>query len=172
MKRTQAAFTLMELMVALTVMAILVGFAVPSFREFTRNNRVTAAHNDLATAFTLARSESLKRSLPVSVCATTDGEDCGTAANWTSGWMVFVDNDGTPGTVDDDDEVVQLWPAIEGDVVIAADEAFVQYVPSGTVVPDSTSIFDVYTSGCSGSRAQRLAISATGSLSAMKHACP
>ncbi len=172
MKRTQTGFTLMELMVALTVMAILVGFAVPSFREFTRNNRVTAAHNDLATAFTLARSESLKRSLPVSICATTDGEDCGDADDWTSGWMVFVDNDGTAGTVDAADEIVQLWPAIAGDVVITSGEAFVQYVPSGTVVPDSTTTFDVYTSGCSGDRAQRIAVSATGSLSAMKHGCP
>jgi type IV fimbrial biogenesis protein FimT len=172
MKRTQTGFTLMELMVALTVMAILVGFAVPSFREFTRNNRVTAAHNDLATAFTLARSESLKRSLPVSICATADGEDCGDADDWTSGWMVFVDNDGTAGTVDAADEIVQLWPAIAGDVVITSGEAFVQYVPSGTVIPDSTTTFDVYASGCHGDRAQRIAVSATGSLSAMKHGCP
>jgi type IV fimbrial biogenesis protein FimT len=173
MKRTQSAFTLIELMVALTVLGILLGFAVPTFRDFTRNNRVTALHNDLTTAFTVARSESLKRSLPVSICASTNGTSCASSADWDAGWIVFTDATGTAGEVNAPDEVLQAWQTGGGgEISIDTDEDFIQYAPTGTVTPDSTSTFDVFAQGCTGNHARRLGISPTGSLTAIKQDCP
>ena len=173
MKRTQSAFTLIELLVALTVLGILFGFAVPTFREFSRNNRITAMHNDLTTAFTVARSEALKRSMPVSVCASTNGTSCATDDDWSAGWIVFTDANGTAGAVDDPDTVVQAWTgAADGDVRIDTDRDFIQYAPTGSVNPDSSSTFDVFAQGCTGDHARRLGISPTGSLAATKTSCP
>src|SRR5262245_60959819 len=110
MRQDVSGFTLLELMIALTVLGILLGLAVPGFREFTRQNRVTAAQNDLATAINLTRSEALRRSTPTSLCASADGASCASAANWGSGWIVFSDGTGTQGTVDSPgDEIVQRW---------------------------------------------------------------
>ena len=51
----------MELMVTLALVGILVGLAVPSMREFIRNNRLTGGANDVLRALRLARSEAIKR---------------------------------------------------------------------------------------------------------------
>jgi type IV fimbrial biogenesis protein FimT len=173
MKRKQTAFTIIELMVALVVVGILLGLAVPTFREFTRNNRVTAIHNDLTTAFTLARSEALKRSMPVSICASTNGTSCATSDDWNAGWIIFTDGTGAAGAVNSPDTVLQTWTvAAGGDVSIDTDRDFIQYGPTGTVIPDSASTFDVSAEGCAGDHARRLGISPAGSLTAIKHACP
>ncbi len=172
MKRTNTGFSLMELMVAITVLGILLGFAVPSFREFTRSNRVTAVHNDLTTAFTVARSEALKRSQPVSICASTDGESCATNEDWSGGWIVFTDATGTAGEVNDDDVVLQTWTtAAGGDVNIGTEADFIQYGASGSVIPDSASTFDVLSSVCKGQNVRRLGVSPTGALTASTQNC-
>jgi prepilin-type N-terminal cleavage/methylation domain-containing protein len=96
-KRT-AGFTLLELMISIALIGILLALAGPSFRDFTSSNRVTAANNDLITAFNLARGEASRRSTPVTICASADGTTCGDATNWASGWIVF-QNPGTAGVI-------------------------------------------------------------------------
>jgi type IV fimbrial biogenesis protein FimT len=172
MKRAQSGFTLIELMTALTVLAVLLAMAVPGFREFTRSNRVTAAHNDLLTAFTLARSEALKRATAVSVCASSNGTSCTGATNWATGWIVFTDASGTAGTVNGGDVVLQTWPAINGDMTLAGSVAFVQYTATGMVATASSTTFDAYATGCSGAKARRLGVSAIGALTGTTQSCP
>lgn len=74
-------FTLVELMTAIAVLAILAGIAVPSFRDFTANQRLRGAAFDLRTDLTLARSEALKRNSNVTITVRT-------ADGWQSGWTV------------------------------------------------------------------------------------
>jgi type IV fimbrial biogenesis protein FimT len=171
MKVTENGFTLIELMIALTILAILVGMAAPSFRELSRNNRVVAAQNDLVTAFNLARSEALKRGAPVTVCASVNGTACGAAADWASGWIVFDDRAGAAGTVNNGDTVLQRWGAVDGNIVFAATAAFVQYQPTGTVVPDQPATFNISYSGCVGAKKRQVAVSAIGSLQSTKANC-
>lgn len=171
MKRAQTGLTLIELMTALTVLGVLLAMAVPSFREFTRSNRVTAVHNDLLTAFSVARSEALKRATPVSVCASTTGATCTTAANWKNGWIVFVDA-GTAGTVNTGDEVLQVWPPINTDTALTGAVAFVQYTATGMVATATARNFDVSPTGCSGDKKRRLTVSAIGSLTGTTQPCP
>jgi type IV fimbrial biogenesis protein FimT len=174
MKRAQSGFSLIELMTALTVLAVLFAMSVPSFRDFTRSNRVTAAHNDLVTAFTLARSEALKRSTPVSVCASSNGTSCvsTTTTNWAVGWMVFVDGAGTAGSVDTGDAVLQTWPTINGDMTLTGTVGFVQYTPTGMVAPATARTFDAYATGCTGKKLRRLSVSAIGAVSGTMQTCP
>lgn len=86
----------MELMVVLALAGVMVAMAVPSMRQFARNNRLTTASNDMLHAVSLARTEAIKRqSGRVAVCATTDPNAavstlaCSYGA--MSGWVVFVD---------------------------------------------------------------------------------
>jgi type IV fimbrial biogenesis protein FimT len=176
MKRAQSGFSLIELMTALTVLAVLLAMSVPRFREFTRSNRVTAAHNDLVTAFTLARSEALKRSTAVSVCASSNGTSCvsTTATNWAVGWIVFTDAGGTAGSVDtaSGDTVVQTWPAINNDMTLTGAVGFVQYTATGMVAPATARNFDAYATGCTGNKMRRLSVSAIGAVSGTMQSCP
>lgn len=138
--RRNTGFTLIELMVTLSVMAILLAIAVPSFQSFMLNNRLAASTNDLASALAMARSEAVKRATRVTVCKSANTEAaspiCSTAANWQDGWIVFVDG-GTAGTVDGTDSanVLRIFqPTVSSGMAIAGGTNFgnwVSYIASG-----------------------------------------
>ncbi|VAX12971.1 hypothetical protein MNBD_GAMMA24-2606 [hydrothermal vent metagenome] len=94
--------TLIELMVTLAVFAIVAVLAFPGFRLYQQNSNRVSQINDLIATFNLARSEAVKRNLAVSVCASTDQATCSNVNNWTTGWIVFVD-DNNNGVTDPTD---------------------------------------------------------------------
>lgn len=78
--------TLLELMVALSVLAILAAIAFPSFTSVINSNRLTSAANQLAVDLQYARSEAMRRNGSVEVCASTDESTCN-SDNWQA-WIV------------------------------------------------------------------------------------
>ena len=76
-------FTLVEMMVTVVVMVVLLGVAVPSFRQMIANQRVKTASFDLYSALSYARSEAIKRNATVTVRA---GESVDGA--WSTGWRI------------------------------------------------------------------------------------
>jgi type IV fimbrial biogenesis protein FimT len=170
MKRRSRGFTLIELMVTITVVAILLGLAVPTFREFSQNNSVTAAQNDLVTSFNLARSEALRRNRAVSICATTDGAACGADTDWSSGWIAFIDR-GVIGSVDGDDLILQAWQSPNTNLIFASGgSTYVRYLPTGMSAAAVT--IDVSWTGCTGNRVRRVEVLATGAVTGHVVACP
>lgn len=83
-------FTLIELVVTLSVAAILVSIAVPNLRTAIQNGRITTQVNDLIADLSYARSEAIKRRENVVTCQSTNGTSC-TGGNWKDGRLVFVD---------------------------------------------------------------------------------
>jgi len=88
----QHGFTLVELMVALAVLAILLGVAIPSFSDVSLSSKLRSLANELAASATLGRSEAIKRNAVVTLCASSDGANC--TGDWHQGWIVRV-ADGT-----------------------------------------------------------------------------
>jgi type IV fimbrial biogenesis protein FimT len=84
-------FTLIELLITIVVASILLAMGAPAFKDFIKNNRVTAQTNELVSAIQLARGEALKRGTNTVVCASKDGKSCGGKTDWQSGWIVFSD---------------------------------------------------------------------------------
>ena len=95
-RRSSPGFTLIELIVAVTILGILVGLGVPQFTDFLRNSRRAAVLNELVGSLTLARSEAVRRGVLISMCKTVDGSACvsGAGDTWAAGWLVFVNTDG------------------------------------------------------------------------------
>lgn len=85
-QRKSDGVTLIELMIVISVLVILMGIGVPSFRELIASQRVRAAASALYDSLLLARSEAIKRNNTVTV---TDN-----AGNLTNGWNVLL-ADGT-----------------------------------------------------------------------------
>lgn len=81
-------FTLIELMVTIAVMAILLGIAVPSFNEVTLGGKLGSYANNFVASVNMARSEAIKRSVRITLCATADGTTCATSGGWEQGWVV------------------------------------------------------------------------------------
>ena len=101
MKAKQSGFTLVELMFTITVLAVLLGIGVPNFRDFIRNSRLTSAANDLLADLNLARSEAVKRRVPVTLCK-SDGVVCVKDASPFRRWIVFVDDADPAASVNTD----------------------------------------------------------------------
>lgn len=81
-------FTLPELMIVITVLAVMLAAGIPSLAEFVRNQRVKTASFELLSTLVFARSEAITRNATVKVAPV--------AANaWTAGWTVT----DTAGTV-------------------------------------------------------------------------
>lgn len=72
-KPSTTGFTLIELMVTLSVVAILVLVAIPSFVELRERAAVRGAGDQLVSFWANAKLEALKRDLPVSVSIRRSG---------------------------------------------------------------------------------------------------
>jgi type IV fimbrial biogenesis protein FimT len=96
-KQDNKGFSMIELLVTILIISIVAVIGVPSFQGAMRGSRLTSAVNELATSFSLARSEAIKTNRYVSVCrknsaaATTCKTGSGASDGWEVGWIVFVD---------------------------------------------------------------------------------
>lgn len=86
--KISAGFTLVEMMIAITLMAILMAIAVPSFRDASLGSQLRSTVNELVASVAVARSEAIKRNAVVTLCVSADGNACG-AGGWEQGWIVF-----------------------------------------------------------------------------------
>ncbi len=88
-------FTLLEIMMVITVIGILSMVAIPSIDEYIKNQRIKAQMYDFLNALNIARSEAVKRKTTTTLCNSTNLTSCaGLSTNWTNGYIVFEDVDG------------------------------------------------------------------------------
>ena len=99
----QAGFTLVELVVTMTVAAVLVSAAIPYLHDMIVDNRLRSLNNQLVSSMAYIRAESIKRVYNVTMCPRNgDGSDCSTLSSFSDGWITFVncnpDTNNTPDT--------------------------------------------------------------------------
>jgi type IV fimbrial biogenesis protein FimT len=88
---SSAAFTLVELLVAMAIVAILLGLAAPSFRSFVLDARLSSEARKILLALQTARSEASRINANVLLCASAGDSVCGT--DWKTNKLVFADGD-------------------------------------------------------------------------------
>ena len=88
-------FTLVELMIALTILSVMMAFAVPAFNDFTNQRRMISNVNTLVSAINLARSEAGRRGGEMTV-QTQDAADAND--EWGPGFCVTPDDPGDCAT--------------------------------------------------------------------------
>jgi type IV fimbrial biogenesis protein FimT len=81
-------FTMVEILIAVAVVAILLTIGIPSFRYVTNSNRIAAEINGLLGDMQYARAEAVKDGQPVTVCVSSNGATCANVNTWQSGWIV------------------------------------------------------------------------------------
>jgi prepilin-type N-terminal cleavage/methylation domain-containing protein len=161
MKRRNCGFTLPELLVGLSIAAVMAGMAAPSLQEMARNARVTAAQDDLLGALAYERGQAARRAMPVAVCGSADQRSCSATTDWASGWIAFTDAAGEPGVVDGTDTVLRAWqgPGATIDVRSSAPVSpeWVRFSAAGHALPARvTKRFDIQPAGCATSPSPRM----------------
>jgi type IV fimbrial biogenesis protein FimT len=167
-------FTLIELIVVLSIAAIISTLAAPSFAEMIRNHRLTTKANDILSELYYARSEAIRRGAQVTIRSTSNID-----SNWTSGWQVFADLDGDGQLDVGSDTLLRLREPLDGNYTLTSGndyQTWMAYLPSGYPISSAGSGDDTFTL-CAGNninQARSISISNTGraSISDGVAACP
>ncbi len=154
-------YTLMELVVATAVLAILIQLAVPPISrllsEWQRDHATRAITDHLA----LARSEAIRWSQRVVMCSSADGLRCSPSSNreWKSGWLVFQDLDGN-GQFNRSDKLVAVSQGTSGIQSIRGNALLQRFVfmPTGMMASGMGTLEIVPTMGTS----QRIIVNRIG----------
>ncbi|WP_143729379.1 GspH/FimT family pseudopilin [Microbulbifer sp. GL-2] len=172
----QGGFTLIELMVAITVLAIVVAVAVPSFTDMINNYRSVSLAEDFVSGLNFARSEAVKRGTNVSVCASSNGTDCAGANNWSDGWIAFTDGAATEKAgAPVVNTVLRSWSFEEGNAVINVNQNaatnFLRFTGMGILGRFTPTTINSKVSGCTGDSARSIGVARSGVISIAKASC-
>ena len=108
-----AGYSLIELLISVTVLVALSGMAIPSFAGMIARNKIITQTNELFGALYLARSHAVAKQKNVHVCPIKSDENTRCSenfdfnANWTNGWLVFADNNRN-ANLDENDEILRI----------------------------------------------------------------
>jgi type IV fimbrial biogenesis protein FimT len=139
-------FSLLELMMVLTIAGILISIAIPNYRSFLQSKAVQLQIDALTATFRLARSEALRRGQWVVLCRSTASATaqptCSSSAppqDWATGWLLFVDQNGD-GAQSGDDAVIHVQRAFTSGVsMIPSTQAYTaRYRPDGIAANSGT----------------------------------
>jgi type IV fimbrial biogenesis protein FimT len=119
--------TLIELLVAMSVLTILLAVGVPSFGQFMANTQLSGYANTMFSHLALARSEAIKRNSRVAICKSSDGSTCASTGDWNQGWIVFADTDNS-GSINADEQLITVMPALSSGFSFVGNSSVSSYI--------------------------------------------
>ena len=157
-------FTIIELMLVVSVMGILLAVGLPSLQNTVSRISTNTQAKTLVSSLSFARSEAIKRGGVVSICASSNGTDCAADA-WGDGWAVFIDNngdaDGAAGSIDVGDQILRVYQGL-GSNSLVFDADIQQFDPRGFGTNAGVRTFLLCPEDDNAANAQSVEISFTG----------
>jgi type IV fimbrial biogenesis protein FimT len=91
-RRDVHGFTLLDLLIALTILGILFGIAIPSLKNAVARVQAGSARSAITTTLFDAQRNATVLGQQIVICP---GESqCSGGADWSQGWLAFIDRDG------------------------------------------------------------------------------
>ena len=140
MKRNYG-FTLLELLITMTLISLVMAIGIPSMRDFIKNDRLVTQINTLVGQLAYARSEAVTRHVPVVICASDNLTSC-SSTNWAEGWILFVDADSSSDFSAGDEMLRQKQPLSGGTTLTSSAGSVVIYDSRG-FAPNSGGSFSL-----------------------------
>jgi type IV fimbrial biogenesis protein FimT len=163
-------FSMVEIIVVLTIAGILLAIGVPGYLSLIQNNKVVSATNKLAASLNLARIEAIKRGLHVGICPANSAlTACGTSSQWTQGWIVFADANNN-NSVDSSTDLISVTNALPQGSTVTSTSAIITYDSTGFLASNAASI-NLNATGCTGLNARTVNVNTNGRVSVVPVNC-
>ena len=107
MKQPNSAFTLIELLISISIIAITLNLALPSFSEILDRSKVSANFQRLTQTLQSSRLKAINSNNKVTLCPIDNSLIC--SNNWSTGYMSFVDYNGDRQYNGNDDLLSQYY---------------------------------------------------------------
>jgi type IV fimbrial biogenesis protein FimT len=133
--KTQTGLTMVELMIVVTIAAILASIAVPSFSDLINNTRMSSTMSQLTSDLNRARSEAIKRNRRVLVCVRSTNTACNIITDWQNGWLVCYDEDqdgACDATSATNPNPIVVHQALNASLTLTGSSALIRFNPNGT----------------------------------------
>ncbi|MEI8030996.1 MAG: GspH/FimT family protein [Comamonadaceae bacterium] len=122
-----AGYSLVELLVVLTLSSILALLAVPSMTAMINTQRSISLGNAFLAGLNLARNEAIKRNARTVLCKSSDGLSCTTSGGWQQGWIMFHDVNNN-ALLDVGEQVIQSQAAVSQGLSLTGNTNVANYV--------------------------------------------
>lgn len=163
----QTGFTLIELMITITIVSILTLLAMPSYKTWIANSRVRTTTEAIQNGLMLAKAQALAKNAKVQLVLTSSSPvvanvNSVTASTAGSGWMVRVYQTTSFTSAD----FIQGRSVAEGGVntTVAADQATFVFTGVGGLSPIPAADIAINVSGTGSDRPLRIEVSKGGAI--------
>ena len=150
----RSGFTIIELMVVLTVASVLLVVALPGLRDIMIGQQLKSMTFDLTADLILARSEALKRNNNVSLSAVS--------TNWNQGWIITADASG---------ERLAEREAGSAEVIFVSAPTRITFDANGRVIAPTTQLRQTLRVGSGAAISRCVALDLSGRAQSSKGAC-
>lgn len=166
-QQPQRGTTMIELMVATTILALLAMMAVPSMRDVIQNSRSSSISTEFVAGLNFSRSEAVKRRATVTVCTSSNGSTCRAGGdadfgNWHKGWIML-----DPGNA-----LLRREDSLPGGATLVGTTGQIQFAGTGGTINSVTPTFTLTLPNCRGENLRVIAIGVTGRISVSRSTCP
>lgn len=123
--RAPNGFTIIDVLITVTISGILATIAVPSFAHLWRSQQLDSSTRMMLRSLALARQEAIKRGRALTLA--------NNIASWSSGWLLFQD-DNNNGHYDPDELLLRTFPALPEGISLTGNtnvSSYIRYTSSG-----------------------------------------
>ncbi|NVK38522.1 MAG: GspH/FimT family pseudopilin [Gammaproteobacteria bacterium] len=162
--KKQIGMTLIELMVAIVILAIMASVAVPSMKSFFDRNNLKVVGPIFEKSLQLARSEAIQRSQTVRLTPKGNGKD------WSQGWNISLVTGPNPADV----QLIRTFDPLPGNPAFVSD-TYDATTPLDILPNGQASLIGGFTlnlSGCPDDKMYNYNVLLSGILNRSVTACP
>ena len=124
----ERGLTLVELAIAIAVVATLAAAAVPAYGAWIAELRLAGFAQQIASSLAVARVEAVRHGGRVVLCKAPPGTTrCNTGGGWDGGWIVFLDDNGN-AQADGVEPIVRAEPPAQWGITARGNQPVASYV--------------------------------------------
>ncbi len=145
MKRaSMTGFTLIEIIITVLIAAILLAVAIPSFRILSDEITFNSIQQKLILDISFSRNEAINQGGNIVMCASSDFNRCSAnASNWSSGWIIFVDDNNNASFNTGTDELIRISEQDSLANILWSNNNPIIFNGDGTVTSSSVGSFSI-----------------------------